>query len=84
MQVLYSGWVTGSSPAGFLVRFRHEGIVTTAGTDTSVTIKPLTPGTSYTFRVSAVSTRGEGMEIGVNATTASARLSFGESFSYIN
>ena len=60
--------------------FKHNGTVTTAGTATSVTINPLTPGTVYRFRVSAISSRGEGMGVDLpNVTTAQARSDLGES-----
>ena len=77
--MFYSGLVDGVSPAGILVRFQHEGTVaTTSGEDTSITIQPLTPGTNYLFRVSAISERGKGMEIDKEAQTEGVRSSLGK------
>lgn len=77
--MFYSGLVDGVSPAGTLVRFEHEGTVATpAGTATSITIQPLTPGTPYFFKVSAISDRGQGMEIDIEAQTEDVTSYFGK------
>lgn len=79
--MFYSGKVDGISPKGTLVRFNHEGIVTTPINE--IVVEPLTPSTSYLFKVSAVAPRGEGMEVIFQAETDEVDFEFGmESCSY--
>ena len=75
-QVTFSGLVDGVSPGGVLVRFAHEGTVITR--DTTIKIQPLTPATNYRFIVSAITERGRGSEVSIEAHTARADTDFGK------
>ena len=72
MQVSYSGHIEYRSPQGVLVIFEDTGEVT--ATINSITIRALVPGSSYQFRVSAVTTSGRGAEVSVPGQT---RVSYG-------
>ena len=67
MQVSYSGHIEYRSPKGVLVIFEDSGEVT--ATINSITIQALVPGSSYQFRVSAVTTSGRGAEVSVPGQT---------------
>ena len=69
--------VEGLSPAKTLVMFAHEGTIST--TNTEVTIAPLTPATSYIFEVSALSPRGRGQDVLIEARTESVESDLGKS-----
>lgn len=76
--MFFSGLVDGVSPAGHLVRFEHERTISTAtGTDTAITIQPLTPATTYLLRVSAMTERGPGMDVSIEAQTTAVDSNFG-------
>lgn len=77
LKVFYSGMIDGLSPAKTLVMFTHEGSIST--TETEVTIAPLTPATSYIFEISALTSRGRGQDVLIEALTASAESNLGMS-----
>jgi hypothetical protein len=62
-QVSYSGHIEYRSPEGVLVIFEDTGEVT--ATINSITIRALVPGSSYQFRVSAVTGSGRGADVNV-------------------
>ena len=67
LQVSYSGVVQWTSSGGVFIQFPESGQLTT--TNTNITISPLTPSTSYMFKVSTITTKGEGAEVMVDSTT---------------
>lgn len=73
--MFYSSLVDGVSPEGTLVRFSHEGTVTTP--TNKITVQPLTPQSPYLFKISAVTPRGLGMEIIAEANTTQVDSDFG-------
>ena len=56
---------------GTLVQFTESGNVKIDSSMTRVSVFPLTPGTSYQFRVSALTTQGSGEEIVTRSQTIS-------------
>ena len=54
-----------------LVQFTEYGNVTIDSSKTTVRVSPLTPGTSYQFRLSAITSEGPGEEIGISGETDS-------------
>ena len=54
-----------------LVQFTESGNVTIDSSMTSVRVSPLTPGTSYQFRLSAITSEGPGEEIRISDETNS-------------
>ena len=67
LQVSNSGVVQWTSNGGVFVQFRESGQLTT--TNTNITISPLTPSTFYVFKVSMITTKGEGAEVMVKNIT---------------
>lgn len=71
LQVAYFANIEWYSPQGTLVMFEERGVVSSL--TNSVMVSQLTPGTVYTFRVSAVVENGEkGAEIPAFGTTTEA------------
>lgn len=66
----YSASVDWTNPAGTLVQITEAGNLMVDSSMTMVTVSPLTPGTSYQFRLSAVTTKGTGEEIGISDETS--------------
>lgn len=73
--MVYSATIEGVSPKGTLIQFTHEGTVRTL--NPGITIQPLTPQSSYIFKVSAITSRGQGREITVEADTSNVDSEFG-------
>ena len=71
MKVTYSGEVEWRSPGGSLIRFEDSGSISVTGTTT--TISPLIPGTRYQFKVSAITSRGNGAEVSAFETIRRAQ-----------
>lgn len=67
--------IEGTSPGGTLVKFRHEGTVNT--TANSITVEPLTPQSSYLFKISTITDRGQGAEYSITSETDSVGSDFG-------
>ena len=67
----YSGRVEWRSPGGYLIQFEDTGEVSV--TDTTVVVSPLIPGTSYRFRVSAITSDRRGSEVACFGTTSSSQ-----------
>ncbi len=76
LQVFYSAVIDGVSPDGTLVRFTHEGTTTTQMNMTVLT--PLTPQSSYLIKVSAITSRGKGEEVEIEAETDAIDLNYGK------
>ena len=66
-QVTYSADVEWSSPEGVLVLFKDSGEAT--ATTNRIKVSALIPGTTYQFRVSAVTQSGRGAEVGIVGQT---------------
>ena len=64
---MYSGEVEWRSPDGILVQFEDRG--ETNATTNSLKVSALVPGTTYTFKVSAISQSGRGAEAVIDAET---------------
>ena len=75
-QITYSGQVDWRSPKGTLVRFIDSGETTSTGT--SAKVSQLIPGTSYSFRVSAITDRGRGAEVALVSQTDRPQSDKGE------
>ena len=70
-QIAYSARIEWVSPQQTLVMFNENGVTTTS--TNSVTLTQLTPGTTYRFRVSAITQDEErGAEVLVSGTTTEA------------
>ena len=76
MQVSYTAMIDGVSPGGNLVSFRHENTLTNVQ-ENQITIQPLTPGITYEFRVSAMTSRGQGGEALVSGQTLQPESEYG-------
>ena len=74
----YSATVDGRSPDGNVISYVHDGNSTTPSDVTSFTIEPLVPQTSYLIKVSAITNRGEGMQVITSGTTSNANSMFGK------
>ena len=66
-QVTYSGEVEWISPEDVYVRFEDRG--ETNSSINSIKISALVPGTTYTFKVSAITQSGRGAEVMLTGTT---------------
>lgn len=66
-QVSYSSEIEWISPENYLVTFEDRGDTNTS--TNSVKISALVPGTTYTFKVSAITPSGRGAEVTVTGTT---------------
>ena len=64
---MYSGEVEWRSSEGILIQFEDRG--ETNATANSLKVSALVPGTTYTFKVSAISQSGRGAEAVVDAQT---------------
>ena len=71
LKVTYSGEVEWRSPGGYLIQFEDTGEVSV--TDTAAVVSPLIPGTSYQFRVSAITSSGRGGEVASFETTLTSQ-----------
>lgn len=67
------------SPNGARIHFSHEGTVNSSTNEDEVTVQPLTPQSPYVLKLSAITPRGQGEEIVVEANTAKVESEFGMS-----
>jgi len=70
--------VDGRSLEGTVISYTHQGNFTVGARANSFTVQPLVPRTQYQFRVSALTTRGEGEQVTVYGTTANGPSEYGE------
>lgn len=80
----YSGTVDGESPDGTYIKYTQEGNFTTAANVNSFKLQPLVPQTNYQLKLSALTTRGEGMQVTITGTTRSAKSEFGKRKKVLN
>ena len=64
---MYSGEVEWRSPEGILIQFEDHGEMNTA--TNSIKVSALVPGTTYAFKVSAISQSGRGADVVIDAQT---------------
>ena len=81
-QVEYTAVVEGRSPLGNLISFMHDGTSTSISNVNKITVQPLIPQTNYLFKVAALTTGGEGMQVRANGLTNDAASEFGELSNY--
>ena len=58
---------------GTLVRFTESGSMTVDSSMTMAKVSPLTPGTRYQFRLSAITMQGSGEEVAIKKNTVLPR-----------